>query len=202
MIQLTEAARGKIGTLVEAEVVRDPALRITLAGGDAGGRSPLERGYAISLVEREDKEKTEIAINLDGIRVLLNLDTSNLLSGATVDWSDDQGGFVVETPQARRPVAPPTAEGTVGVSGPLAEKVHQVIEELINPRIAAHGGSVELVDVADDTIYIRMMGGCQGCAASALTLRQGVERMVKDEVPEVREIVDLTDHTAGANPYY
>jgi Fe-S cluster assembly iron-binding protein IscA len=93
MIELTDAARAKIESLVDAEVVRDPALRITVAPGDQP-RSPLERQYAISLVEREDKEKTEIAINLEGIRVLLNLDTSNLLGGATVDWSGD--GFSVE----------------------------------------------------------------------------------------------------------
>ncbi|HKP76227.1 MAG TPA: NifU family protein [Longimicrobiaceae bacterium] len=198
MIELTDAARGKIEELVEAEVVRDPALRITLAAGDQP-RSPLERRYDITLVEREDKEKTEIAINLEGIRVLLNLDTSNLLSGATIDWSE--GGFGVETPKPYRPSVP-AREGTPGVTGPLADRVQVVLDELINPRIAAHGGAVELVDVADDTIYVRMSGGCQGCSASAATLRMGVERMVKDEVPEVREIIDLTDHEAGVNPYY
>ncbi|HEU0012081.1 MAG TPA: NifU family protein [Longimicrobium sp.] len=201
MIQLTDAARAKIESLVEAGAVRDPALRIGLAESDAP-RSPLDREYAISLVEREDKQKTEIAINLDGIRVLLNLDTSNLLSGATIDWSGEAGGFTVETP---RPVRrePVTVTGSAGnVSGPLAERVQAVFDELINPRIAAHGGAVELVDVADDVIYVRMTGGCQGCSASAATLRQGVERMVMDEVPEVREVVDLTDHEAGVNPYY
>jgi Fe/S biogenesis protein NfuA len=198
MIQLTDTAREKIQSLVDADVVRDPALRISLAPGDQP-RSPLERQYAISLVEREDKEKTELAINLEGIRVLLNLDTSNLLSGATVDWRGE--GFSVETPAPRRPPVVPR-EGTPGVTGPLADRVQLVLDELVNPRIAAHGGAVELVDVSDDTIYVRMSGGCQGCSASAATLRQGVERMVKDEVPEVREVVDLTDHEAGANPYY
>jgi Fe/S biogenesis protein NfuA len=198
MIQLTDTAREKIQSLVDAEVVRDPALRISLAPGDQP-RSPLERRYAISLVEREDKEKTEIAINLEGIRVLLNLDTSNLLSGATVDWGGE--GFSVETPVPRRAAVAPR-EGTPGVTGPLADRVQLVLDELVNPRIAAHGGAVELVDVADDTIYVRMSGGCQGCSASAATLRMGVERMVKDEIPEVREVVDLTDHEAGANPYY
>ena len=198
MIQLTDTAREKIQSLVDAEVVRDPALRIALAAGEQP-RSPLERRYAISLVEREDKEKTEIAINLEGIRVLLNLDTSNLLGGATVDWGDD--GFSVETPKPYRP-AITTREGTPGLTGPLADRVQTVLDELVNPRIAAHGGAVELVDVSDDTIYVRMSGGCQGCSASAATLRMGVERMVKEEVPEVREVVDLTDHEAGVNPYY
>lgn len=200
MIELTDTARRKIETLVDAEVVRSPALRIGLAEGD-GPRSPWERGYAISLVEREDKQKTEIAINVDGIRVLLNLDTSNLLSGATIDWDEDAGGFRVETPQPKRAAAP-TPSINPGVNGPLADRVQRVLDEMVNPRIAAHGGAVELVDVADDTVYVRMSGGCQGCSASAATLRMGVERMVKDEVPEVREIVDLTDHEAGVTPYY
>jgi Fe/S biogenesis protein NfuA len=199
MIQLTDTSREKINGLVQAEVVRDPALRIALREG----ASLVDREYDISLVEREDKQKTEIAINLEGIRVFLNLDTSNLLSGATIDWSDEQGGFRVETPRPSRPAAPPAgATGSAGVSGPLAEKVQRLFDEQVNPRIASHGGAVELVDVADDVIYVRMMGGCQGCAASAMTLRQGIERMVREEIPEVRDIVDLTDHDAGANPYY
>jgi len=201
MIELTDRAREKIQSLVDAEVVRDPALRIAVAAGD-GPRSPLERQYAISLVEREDKEKTEIAINLDGIRVLLNLDTSNLLSGATIDWAEEDGGFRVETPSPRRAAPPPASADGPGLDSPLAERVQQVLDELINPRIAMHGGAVELVDVADDVIYVRMTGGCQGCSASAATLRMGVERMVKEEIPEVQDVVDLTDHEAGVNPYY
>ena len=200
MIQLTDRARDRIQALVDTDIVQDPALRIALAEGDA--RSPLERRYAITLVEREDKERTEIAINLEGIRVFLNLDTSNLLGGATVDWSDADGGFTVETLRPRQPAAPPQRAPGDLPADPLADRVQQVLDELINPRIAAHGGSVELVDLADNTLYVRMLGGCQGCAASAATLRQGVERMVREELPEIEAVVDLTDHTAGANPYY
>lgn len=203
MIQITPAAREKIQTLVDAEVVRDPALRITLAP-DAERRSPLqERPYVISLVEREDKEKTEIAINVEGIRVLLNLDTSNLLSGATVDWVSEDGasGFRVRTPEPARPAARP-AGSAPALTGPLAEQVQALFDELVNPRIAAHGGAVELVDVDGSDVYIRMTGGCQGCAASAATLRMGIERTIREELPEVGEVVDITDHTAGANPYY
>jgi Fe/S biogenesis protein NfuA len=201
MIELTPAARRKIQSLVDADVVRDPALRIALAPSDAP-RSPLERQYEISLVEREDKQKTEIAINLEGIRVFLNLDTSNLLSGATIDCPEGDGGFRVDVPQPRSAAPPPPRASNGTSNGPLADRVQEVIDVLVNPRIASHGGSVEVVDAAEDVVYVRMSGGCQGCAASAATLRQGVERMIKDEVPEVREIVDLTDHTAGENPYY
>lgn len=199
MIEITAGARARIQNLVEAEVVGDPALRITL---DAGNPSPLVREYAISLVEREDRERTEIAINVDGIRVFLNLDTSNLLSGAIIDWIDDEGtgGFQVHDPNARP--KPKRPESELRISGPLADRVQRVIDEVINPGIAAHGGYVELVDVSDDSMYIKMGGGCQGCAASQATLRMGIERMVREQVPEILNIVDVTDHEAGVSPYY
>lgn len=201
MIKLSDAARAKVQSLVDAEVVRDPALRIAAAEGD-GPRSPLERRHAISLVEREDKQKTEIAVNLDGIRVLLNLDTSDLLGGATVDWSDEEGGFSVEPDRPRRPAAPARPEGAAPLDDPLARRVGSVLDELVNPRIASHGGHVEMVDVADGTLYVRMGGGCQGCAASQATLRMGIERMVREEIPEISAVVDVTDHAAGVNPYF
>lgn len=176
---------------MDAEVVRDPALRITLA-------PPPERGYQISLVERDDKARTEIAINVDGIRVFLNLDTSTLLSGATVDHAD--GGFRVDTPRPEG--ATRFSVDSAPIDHPLAERLRQVIDEEVNPRIAAHGGAVELADVENDVLYLRMSGGCQGCAASAATLRQGIERIVREAVPEIHEIVDVTDHSSGVNPYY
>lgn len=200
MIEITSTARKYIEGFVAAEMVREPALRISL---DPGAASPLARQYSISLVEKDDRERTEIAVNVDGIRVFLNLDTSNLLSGANIDWVEDEsgGGFRVEDPNAKPPT-PAREPSGLPLSGPLADRVQQVIDEVINPGIAAHGGFVELVDVSEDSLYIRMGGGCQGCAASAATLRMGIERMVHEHVPEIENIVDVTDHTAGANPYY
>lgn len=199
MIEIKPAARAQIQSFVDQAVVQDPALRIEL---DRTAQSPLARNYTISLVERDDRQRTEIAINVDEIRVFLNLDTSNLLSGAVIDWVEEDGtsGFRVQDPNARPAVQPEHSD--LRISGPMAERVQQVIDEVINPGIAAHGGFVELVDVSDDTLYLRMGGGCQGCAASAATLRQGIERMVREQVPEIQEIIDVTDHTAGANPYY
>ncbi len=199
MIEITAAARERIQNLMNEEVVREPALRITL---DGASPSPLARNYAISLVEKDERERTEIAINVDGIRVFLNLDTSNLLSGAVIDWVEGQdgAGFRVHDPHARATPRPERAE--LPLSGPLAERVQEVIDEVINPGIAAHGGWVELVDASDETIYIRFGGGCQGCAASQATLRMGIERMIREQVPEIQEIVDVTDHEAGLTPYY
>jgi Fe-S cluster biogenesis protein NfuA len=82
------------------------------------------------------------------------------------------------------------------------EKIQYLIDHQINPGVAAHGGFVQLIDVKDETVYVRLGGGCQGCSAADFTLRQGIESIVRREVPEIRQILDITDHAAGVNPYY
>ncbi len=81
-------------------------------------------------------------------------------------------------------------------------KVQQVLDSQINPGVAGHGGYVSLLDVKGSTAYIKMGGGCQGCGMASVTLKQGVERMIHQHVPEVGQILDTTDHAAGKNPYY
>jgi Fe/S biogenesis protein NfuA len=84
----------------------------------------------------------------------------------------------------------------------LKERVQALIDNSINPAIAGHGGFVELIDVKDTTVYLQMGGGCMGCGAANMTLKMGIERLIKDEIPEVTEILDTTDHAAGRSPYY
>jgi Fe-S cluster biogenesis protein NfuA len=87
-------------------------------------------------------------------------------------------------------------------SQPIHDRVKSVIEEMINPAVAMHGGFVSLVDVKDNIVYVSMGGGCQGCAASQMTLRSGIEAAIREAVPEVTEVRDATDHEAGENPFY
>jgi Fe-S cluster biogenesis protein NfuA len=82
------------------------------------------------------------------------------------------------------------------------EKVQYLIDMQINPGVAEHGGSVGIVDVKGDILYVRLYGGCQGCGAADFTLKQGIETIVKRAVPEIVHIIDLTNHNAGMNPYY
>jgi Fe/S biogenesis protein NfuA len=84
----------------------------------------------------------------------------------------------------------------------VREKVQYLINQQINPGVAAHAGFVELVGVEDGTVYLRLGGGCQGCGAADFTLRQGIESVIRREVPEIRRVIDITDHAAGENPYY
>jgi Fe/S biogenesis protein NfuA len=76
-----------------------------------------------------------------------------------------------------------------------------LFEEQVNPMVARHGGRIELIDVQDAVVMLRMSGGCQGCGMADVTLRQGIEAMLQQEIPEVQGIMDITDHSAGANPY-
>jgi Fe-S cluster biogenesis protein NfuA len=84
----------------------------------------------------------------------------------------------------------------------LYERVAQLFETQVNPMVARHGGAVELIDVQDGVVMLRMGGGCQGCGMADVTLRQGIEAMLRQHAPEVKGLVDVTDHSAGSNPYF
>jgi len=88
------------------------------------------------------------------------------------------------------------------MSAELKTRVQELIDTMINPAVANHGGYVELIDVQDNRVYLQMGGGCQGCGAADVTLKSGIERLIKEEIPEVAEVLDTTDHASGANPYY
>ncbi len=97
---------------------------------------------------------------------------------------------------------PAGTDGSAVNDDALYEQVARVFDEQVNPMVARHGGRVELIDVQDAVVMLRMGGGCQGCGMADVTLRQGIEGMLAQLVPQVRGIVDITDHTSGANPYF
>ena len=84
----------------------------------------------------------------------------------------------------------------------IRERVQSILDQEINPAVAAHGGWVELIDVRKNEVFIRMGGGCVGCGMADVTLKQGVEKSIRQSVPEVGAILDTTDHASGRNPYY
>ena len=85
---------------------------------------------------------------------------------------------------------------------PEVASIKALLDERINPGVEAHGGYISLVDVKDHTAYIRLEGGCQGCGMADVTLKQGIERMILEEVPTITAVLDSTDHASGTNPYY
>jgi Fe/S biogenesis protein NfuA len=85
----------------------------------------------------------------------------------------------------------------------MRRKIQKLLDEHINPYVASHGGKIELVDVVDGKVMLNMSGGCQGCSQSSVTLRQGVESLLKEHFGDmIKEVVDTTDHQHGDNPYF
>lgn len=84
----------------------------------------------------------------------------------------------------------------------MIRKVEKLFDEQVRPALAAHGGNIEIIDIDNNQLFVKMTGGCQGCASSTATLTEGVERIVKQNFPEINKIVDLTAHELGDNPYF
>jgi Fe/S biogenesis protein NfuA len=138
----------------------------------------------------------------DGLPVVIAGEDVESLRGATIDWSDDlmRGGLTVANPNRPQVVTPALGNGEL--SGDVGERVAQVIDRRINPAIAQHGGRAVLERVEEGVAYVRLGGGCQGCGMATVTLDQGIESAILESVPEIRQVVDVTDHAAGENPYY
>ena len=192
MLNFTEKAQQQVKSFIDKEQSDAVALRVALAPG-----SPLMPSYELSLVDDWEQAPDDVVVDGGGFRVLVDPDSAEKLEGATVDWveSIEGGGFKVENPNLK-PL------GSEPATGPLADRVRHIVEHQINPAVASHGGQIEIVDVRDATVYVQLSGGCQGCGMASVTLKQGIERMIKESIPEITEIVDVTDHTSGANPYY
>jgi Fe-S cluster biogenesis protein NfuA len=100
------------------------------------------------------------------------------------------------------PVEAKTDPAGSGGDEALYARVADLFQRRVNPMVAGHGGRVDLIDVQDATVLLRLAGGCQGCGMADVTLRQGIEQVLREAVPEVRGIVDVTDHSSGENPYF
>jgi len=84
----------------------------------------------------------------------------------------------------------------------VKSRIQKILDEMINPAVAGHGGFVELLDVKENVAYLRLGGGCQGCGMVNVTLKQGIETTLKEEIPQLAGVIDQTDHAGGTNPYY
>src|SRR5690606_2727458 len=131
-----------------------------------------------------------IPIDGSGFHVLVASADAERLDGAAVDYVErvNESGFEVNLASAPAPQGRPTEPP----SGEIADRVRNVLEHQVNPAIASHGGMISLVDVKENDVYVEMSGGCQGCALSRMTLRQGVERMLREAVPELTAVHDIT----------
>ena len=186
LIQVTPQAREKIDGVRTFNDFPEAVLRVRVVAKEG----PRFR-YEIALEDPRDRTDDDLVVALDGLEVAIDPRSAVDLAGATIDLDPAVmgGGLKVDNPNE-------------GWQDPVARAVQEVLDRQINPGVGSHGGVVSLVEVKDGKAFMRFGGGCQGCAAVDVTLKQGVERAVLSAVPSVSAIVDVTDHEAGANPYY
>ncbi len=192
---VTPEAVERILELREAE--DDPgglALRVEITG-----TSGVEYAYDLTFDPIADADDADVQYHQAGLPVIVPAGSIEQLTGATLDLPANGGpGLVLRNPNRPDPLSGKHLE----LTGSIAEQVEQLLQEQINPSLAAHGGFAELKGVDNTVVYVTMGGGCQGCAVSAMTLRDGIARSIQESIPEVTEVIDTTDHTAGENPFY
>lgn len=186
LLTITPDARTKIDGVRSFNDFPEAVLRIRVLA-----REGRRFRYEIALEDPRNRSSDDVALESDGLTVVVDPGSAADLAGATVelDPAVTGGGLRIDNPNE-------------GWQDPVAQAVQDVLDRQINPGVGSHGGMVSLEDVRDGTAYMRFGGGCQGCAAVDVTLRQGVESAVRAAVPQIQAIVDVTDHQAGANPYY
>ena len=168
---------------------------------EVSGESHGKYSYDMYFQAISDAKDGDAITDYGAFTVIVPVASIAKLQGATLDVATDGSGMVLLNPNEPRSPVIPAFDGA-SLDGPVAQRVMQVLEERINPSIASHGGFAELVAVEEDTVYLRMGGGCQGCGMAKVTLSQGIEVAIKEAIPEVLHVVDVTDHAGGSNPYY
>jgi Fe/S biogenesis protein NfuA len=198
VLTVTEPAQEKILELRAQEDEPDAlGLRIEVTGVRG-----VEYTYDLTFdpVADADVSAGDVIEQQGGLSVIIPAESIDALKGATLDLPSTAGqaGLVLRNPNRPDPLSGAHLE----LTGTIAERVQQLLDQQINPSLAMHGGFAGLDRVEDETVYVTMGGGCQGCAVSAMTLREGIARSIQDAIPEVKEVVDVTDHALGENPYF
>ncbi len=162
-----------------------------------GFRGP-QFSYELAFVPLEDRGEDWVEERHGDLAVIFPKVDTGKLDGATLEMSDQ--GLAMNNPNSP---APPEITAPAGdLSGPLVDRINQVLTEQVNPAIAAHGGGTELVSVDGTIAYLRLFGGCQGCGLAQVTLKQGIEKILLESIDDLTQVVDVTDHASGDNPYY
>jgi Fe/S biogenesis protein NfuA len=156
--------------------------------------------YDMYFRKLDEAGEQDIVQHGDDLSLVVPEEHTDSIRGSTLDVSG--GGLVLQNPNSPAPRLPGAASADLDLDDPIVAKLVEVLDTQINPQIAAHGGFAEVVAVEAPIAYLRMGGGCQGCGLAAVTLSQGIEVAILDAVPEISEVVDVTDHAAGTNPYY
>ena len=192
MIEISESARNYLKELLAKQDGEGVAIRVFVA---QPGTPHAET--CIAYCRPGEEQEGDVAVEYDGFRAWFEGRSEPYLLDAVVDYAEDQmgGQLTIKAPNARIP--------NVSADSPIEDRINYVLYNEINPGLAAHGGMVTLVEVtADNNAVLQFGGGCQGCAAVDITLKNSVETTLLERVPELSGVLDQTDHTITENAYY
>jgi len=188
LLRATDVAVQQIKHILEQEELTEQAVRVGISD-----KSPTGFQYQLEFCDRSEQSDSDVVLVQDGLLFFVLGDSAADLRGTTIDYVDTgfSAGFKFDNPNK------PTL-----LEDPIAERVHRVIQDQINPGVASHGGNVQLLDVKDGTVFVRLGGGCQGCGHADTTVKEGIQSAICNAVPEIHTVLDVTDHAAGTNPYF
>lgn len=196
-LRVSDDALSQVKSILAAEDDPDSlGLRVAVTGVRG-----VEYTYDLSFEDLVSATDEDLVYHQQDLVVMVPKDSVDALWGATLDLpsTPGQGGLVIRNPNRPDPMAGVEIE----LSGTVEERIDQLLTQQINPALASHGGFATLVEVIDgQKALVTMGGGCQGCAVSAITLREGIEKSIIQYIPEITEVVDATDHAAGESPFY
>ena len=192
MIEISESAQAYLRDLLTKQEEADVGIRVFVA---QPGTPHAET--CIAYCRPGEEQEGDIPVGYDGFTAWFEERSAPYLEDAVVDYQQDRmgGQLTIKAPNARVP--------RVGPDAPIEDRINYVLYNEINPGLAAHGGMVTLVEMVEDNVAVLQFGGgCQGCAAVDITLKNGVERTLMEQVPDLAGIRDATDHTVTENAYY
>ncbi len=198
MINVTEQAQAQILAALEGQRPHKTSLRLEAKVNGSSGFV-----YGMKLVGPENRSQEDVVCQAGGVEIFMDPGSAKNLRDATIDFEEGvlKSGFRFDNPN--QPEIPKIGEGPRGdLVGKTAEKVERLINTEINAAVAAHGGRVNFLGVKENKAYLSFGGGCHGCGMVDVTLKQGIEARIRELVPEIEAVVDVTDHATGENPFY
>lgn len=195
MLTVTDAARREILDMRRIEPEAETlALRVEIVGNTG-----TEFTYDLTFEPVASAAEGDELDASGELPVLVPAASVEDLAGSTLDHVEPTG-LIIRNPNRPRPKVLTHEE--LELVGSVDEKIKMLLDVEINPSLAMHGGYAELERVEGDTAFVIMGGGCQGCGLAQLTLTEGIKAQIENRIPEIREVVDVTDHASGVNPFY
>jgi Fe/S biogenesis protein NfuA len=192
MVTVSESAQGYLSSLIQKQ--DEPGMGVRMFVTQPGTKMAET---CLAYCKKEDIVADDTVVDLEGFKLYVETKSIPFLEEAFVDYAEEKmgGQLTIKAPNAKMP--------RVDENSTVEERIRYLLVTDINPGLASHGGEVSLVELTEDNVAIlKFGGGCQGCSAVSITLKDGVEKRLLEVIPELSGVKDSTDHTVTENAYY